>query len=40
VPLAGLLSRIALELAGRAGTRLAAALGITVHRGTLLRLII
>jgi transposase len=40
VPLAGLLSQIALELAGRAGTRLARALGIAVHRGTLLRLVI
>ena len=40
VPLAGLLSQVALELAGRAGTRLAAALGIAVHRGTLLRLVI
>jgi transposase len=40
VPLAGLLSQVALELAGRAGTRLARALGIAVHRGTLLRLMI
>jgi transposase len=40
VPLAGLLSQVALELAGRAGTRLAAALGIAVHRNTLLRLVI
>ena len=40
VPLAGLLSQIALELAGRAGTRLAAALGLAVHRGTLLRLVL
>jgi transposase len=40
VPLARLLSQIALELAGRAGTRLAAALGIAVHRSTLLRLVI
>jgi transposase len=40
VPLAALLSQIALELAGRAGRRLAGALGIAVHRGTLLRLII
>src|SRR5215468_8086709 len=40
VPLAGLLSQIALELAGRAGTRLAGALGIAVHRNTLLRLVI
>jgi hypothetical protein len=37
VPLAGLLSQIALELAGRAGRRLARALGIAVHGGTLLR---
>jgi transposase len=40
VPLSGLLSQIALELAGRAGRRLACALGIAVHRGTLLRLVI
>jgi len=40
VPLAGLLTQVALELAGRAGVRLAAALGIAVHRGTLLRLVI
>jgi zinc-finger of transposase IS204/IS1001/IS1096/IS1165/Transposase len=40
VPLARLLSQIALELAGRAGARLAAALGIAVHRSTLLRLVI
>jgi len=40
VPLAGLLAQIALELAGRAGMRLARALGIAVHRGTLLRLVI
>jgi len=40
VPLAGLLTQVALELAGRAGTRLARALGIAVHRGTLLRLVI
>jgi transposase len=40
VPLAGLLSQVALELAGRPGTRLARALGIAVHRGTLLRLVI
>jgi transposase len=40
VPLAGLLSQVALELAGRAGVRLAAALGIAVHRGTLLRLVL
>jgi transposase len=40
VPLAGLLAQIALELAGRAGARLTRALGIAVHRGTLLRLVI
>jgi transposase len=40
VPLAGLLCQVALELAGRAGTRLARALGVAVHRGTLLRLVI
>ena len=40
VPLAGLLSQVALELAGRAGTRLTRALGIAVHRGTLLRLVL
>jgi transposase len=40
VPLAALLSQIALELAGRAGQRLARALGVAVHRGTLLRLVI
>ena len=40
VPLAGLLSQVALELAGRAGMRLAAALGAEVHRSTLLRLVI
>lgn len=40
VPLAGLLTQVALELAGRAGMRLAAALGVAVHRGTLLRLVI
>jgi transposase len=40
VPLARLLSQVALELAGRAGTRLAGALGIAVHRSTLLRLVI
>ena len=39
-PLAGLLSQIALELAGRAGTRLARVLGIAVRRGTLPRLVI
>jgi transposase len=40
VPLAGLLAQVALELAGRAGTRLTRALGIAVHRGTLLRLVL
>jgi transposase len=40
VPLAGLLSQLGLELAGRAGARLTRALGIAVHRGTLLRLVI
>jgi transposase len=40
VPLARLLSQIALELAGRAGMRLARALGVAVHRGALLRLVI
>ena len=40
VPLARLLSQIAMELAGRAGTRLAAALGIAIHRSTMLRLVI
>jgi transposase len=39
VPLARLLARVALELAGRAGARLAAALGVAVHRSTLLRLV-
>jgi len=33
-------SQVALELAERAGMRLAAALGIAVHRGTLLRLVL
>jgi transposase len=37
VPLARLLAQVALELAGRAGARLAAALGVTIHRSTLLR---
>lgn len=40
VPLAGLLSQAAFELAGRAGVRLATALGVEVHRSTLLRLVI
>jgi len=39
VPLLGSLARIGLALAGRAGTRLAAVLGIAVHRTTLLRLV-
>ena len=38
--LAGLLSQVALELAERAGMRLATALGIAVHRGTLLPLVL
>jgi hypothetical protein len=39
VPLARLLSQIGLELAGRAGARLASALGIGIHRSTLLRMV-
>ncbi len=39
VPLLGLLAQIGLALAGRAGARLAAVLGIAVHRTTLLRLV-
>jgi transposase len=39
LPLLGLLAQIALALAGRAGARLAAALGVAVHRTTLLRLV-
>jgi transposase len=39
LPLLGLLGQIALALAGRAGARLAAALGVGVHRTTLLRLV-
>jgi hypothetical protein len=39
VPMAGLLSQVALELAGRAGMRLTSALGVAVHRSTLLRLV-
>ena len=35
-----MLTHVALELAGRAGARLARALGVAVHRGTLLRLVI
>jgi transposase len=39
VPLLGLLAQIGLALAGRAGARLAAVLGIAVHRTTLLGLV-
>jgi transposase len=39
LPLRELLTRFGLELAGRAGTRLAAALGIEVRSSTLLRLV-
>ena len=39
VPLLGLLAQIGLALAGRAGARLAAVLGVAVHRTTLLRLV-
>jgi transposase len=39
VPLLGLLAQIGLALAGRAGARLAAVLGIAVHRSTLLGLV-
>ena len=39
VPLTGMLTGFGLELAGRAGTRLAARLGIAVHSSTILRLI-
>jgi zinc-finger of transposase IS204/IS1001/IS1096/IS1165/Transposase len=39
LPLLGLLVQIGLELAGRAGVRLAAVLGIAVHRTTLLGLV-
>ncbi len=39
VPLLGLLAQIGLALAGRAGARLAAVLGIAVHRSTLLALV-
>ena len=39
LPLPGLLGQIGLALAGRAGARLAAALGIVVHRSTLLALV-
>lgn len=39
VPLLGLLAQIGLAVAGRAGARLAAVLGIAVHRSTLLGLV-
>jgi transposase len=39
VPLLGLLAGFGLELAGRAGARLAGALGIAVHSSTVLRLV-
>jgi transposase len=39
LPLLGLLAQIGLALAGRAGARLAAVLGVAVHRATLLRLV-
>lgn len=39
LPLLGLLAQIGLALAGRAGARLAAALGVAVHRTTLLCLV-
>jgi transposase len=39
LPLLGLLAQIGLALAGRAGARLAAVLGISVHRTTLLGLV-
>jgi transposase len=39
LPLLGLLGQVGLELAGRAGARLAAAMGAAVHRTTLLRLV-
>jgi transposase len=39
VPLTGMLTRFGLELAGRAGARLAAGLGIAVHSSTILRLL-
>jgi transposase len=39
LPLREMLARFGLELAGRAGARLAAALGIAVHSSTLLRLV-
>lgn len=39
VPLLGLLAQIGLALAGRAGARMSAVLGTTVHRTTLIRLV-
>ena len=39
LPLLGLLAQVGLALAGRAGARLAAALGAAAHRTTLLRLV-
>jgi transposase len=39
LPLRELLARFGLELAGRAGARLAAALGVAVHSSTILRLV-
>ena len=39
LPLLGLLAQVGLALAGRAGARLAAALGVAAHRTTLLRLV-
>ena len=39
VPLLGMLAGVGLELAGRAGARLAGALGVPVHSATVLRLV-
>lgn len=39
LPLLGLLAQVGLALAGRAGARLAAVLGVAAHRSTLLRLV-
>jgi transposase len=39
LPLRGLLAQVGLALAGRAGARLAAVLGVAAHRSTLLRLV-
>jgi transposase len=39
IPLTEMLTRLGLELAGRAGARLARRLGITVHSSTILRLV-